>query len=824
MKYTLVLILVLFTFSYSSAQKTYNPSDNQDFDLIHTKLDLKPDWKSNYLYGKAELRLKPWFYPQEKLILDAKGFQVNEVKLNDESVSFEYDSVKLTIPLGRRFSSHEEIKISIDYIAKPDELTKIEAFKNSEFKGLYFVNSLKNKPQQIWSEGETEYNSCWFPTLDSPNQKHSQEISITVAKDFKTLSNGLLSASKINDDGTKTDTWVQDLPHSVYLSMIAAGPFEKVVDSTYSNFEVSYYVEPEFKDEAYHIFGRTPEMINYFEELLGTKYPWKKYAQIAVRDYMSGAMENTTATVHGSTIQKNRNQIIDNNDDGVIAHELFHHWFGDLVTAESWANLSLNEAFANYSEYLWATYKYGEDEGDWLNYIALNQYLNESDSKQEAVIRYNYDSKEDMFDSHSYEKGGRILHMLRNELGDKAFFAGLKFYLEENKFKNIEIHNLRMAMEAVSGRDLNWFFDQWFLKPGHARLRIEHTSVKDKIRINVIQQLDSINNQVYQLPLTIEFGTANGNFRKQFRIDKASNTFEFKWDAKPTYISADPDGNLLAVVDNIQLDDELYAQFASSKSMISRLKAFNKLTIEPEATTESQLDLNQMFDNKKRAMVMAALNDNSWKIREMAVHKFFNYDGKDFLKVEKILQSLIRVDQKSQVRSAAILAMKNFLNPQNDLLFRNALNDTSYTVRGAALEAILINQPADADSLAESFGGINDVNIFSAVAGYKASQANPKDFDWFTDKLSELSGTELYQTMGIFGSYIVTADTETQQKSIPFLKDIALNENSWFARFSAAQALILLLDLEPAKDALKEVFKREKEERLKNIYSQVPID
>ncbi len=824
MKRTFLLLLILFTIQISQAQRTYKPSEKQDFDLIHTTLDLKPDWKTNYLYGKAELRLKPWFYPQEKLVLDAKGFQINEVKLNGESVIFEYDLEKLTIPLGRKYSSNEEIQIFVDYVAKPDELANIEVFKNSEYKGLYFINPIKNKPQQLWSEGETEYNSCWFPTLDSPNQKHTQEISITVAKDLKTLSNGLLTSSKINDDGTKTDTWVQNLPHSVYLSMIAAGSFEKVVDSTYTAFEVSYYVESEFKDDAYHIFGRTPEMINFFEELLGTKYPWEKYTQIAVRDYISGAMENTSATIHGSFIQKHVNQIVDNNDDGIIAHELFHHWFGDLVTTESWANLSLNEAFANYSEYLWAAYKDRKNEGDWLNYIALNQYLNESDSKQEAVIRYYYENKEDMFDSHSYEKGGRILHMLKYELGDEAFFAGLKYYLEENKFKNVEIHNLRMAMEAVSGRDLNWFFDQWFLKPGHPRLRVEHSFNKNKVKIEVIQQLDSVNNEVYHLPLTVEIGTADGNFRKQFWINKASHTFEFTWDVKPTYISADPDGYLLAVVDNIQSEKELYAQFNSSKSMISRLKAFNKLTEETEATTDSQIVLNQMFDDKKRAMTLAALKDNFWKIREMAVLKFLNYDGKDFLKVEKALQSLIRVDEKSQVRSAAILAMKNFLNPQNDLLFRNALNDTSYTVRAAALEAILINQPSDADSLAESFSRINDVNIFSAVAGHKASNGNPNDFEWFTDKLSRLNGTELYQTMGIFGSYIVVTDNETQLKSIPFLKEIALNEKSWYARFSATQALLLLMDLTSAKAALKEIFASETEERLKNIYSQVPID
>jgi aminopeptidase N len=823
MKKLFFLIIFIAYASLSFAQNGYNPSQTKYFDLIHTKLDVKPDWQTNYLYGKAELTLKPWFYPQDTLVLDAKGFDIKAVSINGNSTEWLYDNKNLSIPLGKLFSAKEELKVIIEYTAKPDKLSDLKELKGLKEKGLYFINPTDDKPQQLWSQGETEYNSCWFPTLDSPNQKHSQEISITVPQDFETLSNGLLKKSLVNKDGTKTDTWVQELPHAVYLTMIATGPFKKVVDSTYKDFEVAYYVEPEFEKDAYPIFGRTPEMIRFFEKLLGTKYPWKKYAQIAVRDYISGAMENTTATVHGNTIQKNLNQIVDNNDDGVIAHELFHHWFGDLVTAESWANLALNESFADYSEYLWVNYKYGKDEGDWLNYIALNQYLNEADEKQLPVIRYNYVDKEDMFDSHSYSKGGRILHMLRNELGDDAFFAGLKLYLEENKFKNAEIHNLRMAMEAVSGKDLNLFFEQWFFIPGHPRIRVEHSFKNDLLTISVNQQLDSINNWVYTLPLTIEIGTADGPIIKTITVNKAQENYKFKWSNAPNYLMEDPDGYTLGVIDNIQSEKELYAQFEGSLSMIARLKAFNELTKEEEVT-DGQLPLNQMFDTKKRKLALSALNDKFWKIRESAVYKFLDYDGDDFLKVERELQSIIRIDKKSQVRSAAILSMKNFLNPQNDLLFRNALKDTSNVVRAAALEAILINQPADADSLANVFSQINDVNFFAAVAGYKAGLGKPEDLQWFTSKLLGMSGMELYQTMGIFGSYLVIADLTTQQNSISFLKDLAINEKTWYGRFASAQSLMLLLDLNDAKIALKEVFAKEKDERLKNIYSQVPLD
>ena len=817
-----LLLGVFLLVSLIAPAQEYHPSEEKLFDLIHTKLDLQPDWSVNQMKGHAELTLKPWFYPQDQLLLDAKGFTLEKVSLNGKETRFEYDNLKLKVHLDRVYKRTDTLLVTIDYIAKPDELNAIPAMADSQFKGLYFVNGNENKPSQIWTEGETEYNSCWFPTLDSPNQKHTQEISLTVPKEYITLSNGALINSTEHKDGSRTDTWQQSIPHSVYLTMIAAGPFKKVIDQTFKDFEVSYYVEPEYEQSATSIFGRTPETIRYFETLLNVKYPWNKYAQIAVRDYISGAMENTTATVHGNTIQKFPNQLVDENDDGVIAHELFHHWFGDLVTAESWANLPLNEAFANYSEYLWAEKKYGKDEGDWVNFIALNQYLNEADLKQVPVIRYHYADKEDMFDSHSYAKGGRILHMLRQEVGDEAFFKSLQVYLEKNRLQNAEISNLRMAFEEVTGRDLNWFFDQWFMAPGHPRIHVTHSYQNGELTLSLNQQLDSLNSIIYDLPLSLEIGTKDGITHKSIRLNKFLEEQKISLDEAPTYVKLDPDGYALAVIDEEQTDEELYAQYSQSESAIARAKALESLT--RGAGEEGDYSLNPMFEEQKRNLALAALKDPFWRIRDMAVQKFFDYDGEDFLTVERTLQSLIRTDEKSQVRASAILAMKNFLNPQNDLLFRKALADTSWLVRASALEAILINEPPDADSLVNMMQDIPDVNIFSAVANYKAAQAKPEDYEWFIRRISELSGMELYQVMGVFGSYLVSTNQENQLKSIPFLKNLALHESVWVARFAATQALTLLTELPEAVNALKEIIATEKNERLQSLYEQIRLE
>ena len=247
---------------------------------------------------------------------------------------------------------------------------------------------------------------------------------------------------------------------------------------------------------------------------MGVNYPWDKYSQIIVRDYVSGAMENTSAVIHGEFVYADERKYLDETHEDIIAHELFHHWFGDLVTCESWAQLPLNESFATYGEYLWLEHRYGKDEADDHLHQDLKSYLAESTSKQVDLIRFDYEAPGDMFDSHSYAKGGRILHLLRNYLGDDFFFAGLQHYLESYRNQAVEIHQLRMSFEQVSGEDLNWFFNQWFLSSGHPDLKIEHWEKDGKLSVKVLQLQDPNYSPIYKLPLAIDIYTANGKERK----------------------------------------------------------------------------------------------------------------------------------------------------------------------------------------------------------------------------------------------------------------------------------------------------------------------
>ncbi|MBL4657959.1 MAG: M1 family metallopeptidase, partial [Flavobacteriales bacterium] len=492
--------------------KTYQAAETRKLDLLHTKLKVRFDWENAYLFGKATLTLRPYFYETNRVELDAKGFDFHRVALATDSgkvnLNYTYENDKITIKLDRTYNKSETFQVFMDYTAKPNELEVEGGEAITDNKGLYFINNKNedpDKPQQIWTQGETEANSCWFPTIDKPNERMTQEIYITIEEKFLTLSNGLLMYSTDNGDGTRTDYWKMDKEHAPYLVMMAIGEYAVIRDQ-WRDIEVNYYVEKEYEPYAKSIFGNTPEMLQFYSDKLGVDYPWAKYSQVIVRDYVSGAMENTSAVIHGEFLQKDDRELEDETHEDIIAHELFHHWFGDLVTCESWANLSLNESFATYGEYIWNEYKYGQDEADYGLAKDLSSYLWSSDKKQVDIVRFDYKERDDMFDSHSYGKGGRVLHMLRKYVGDDAFFASLKLYLNRHKHSSVEIHDLRLVFEEITGEDLNWFFNQWFLSSGHPLLLMsyDYSDSTGELVVSITQAHNLDKTPLYKLPMEVD--------------------------------------------------------------------------------------------------------------------------------------------------------------------------------------------------------------------------------------------------------------------------------------------------------------------------------
>jgi aminopeptidase N len=814
--------------SWAPKKGPYRPTRTLKNDILHTQLELRFDWLRQHALGSATITFKPYFYPQNTLELDAKGFDIKGIVQLDtlrrldtltkqyvneyisDPLEYTYNKSLLIIKLRRTYTRFDTLHVLIDYVAKPNELPVGIAGPKGD-KGLYFINAdglEEGKPQQIWTQGETEYNSCWMPTVDSPNEKMTQDFRLTVENRFKTLSNGKLIESRINADSTHTDRWVQRLPHAPYLAAFVVGDFAVARDTVRSGLELSYYVEPQYAPYAKAIFGRTREMIQFFEEKFGVEYQWEKYAQIAVRDFVAGAMENTTMTVHAENVQTDSRALLDGNSDDVIAHELMHHWFGNLVTCESWVHLSLNEAFANYSEYLWNEHKKGTAEADLWSQGEQQQYLGEAEQKQEPLVRYNYTDMEDMFDSHSYAKGGQILHMLRKYVGDEAFFTASRNYLIRNAFGTAEVNDLREAFEEVTGEDLNWFFNQWFLSSGHPNLKIEKSVDNNKVTLKVSQLQDSAYTPIYRLPVKVDVWVNGQKTTHDIVINKARQTFEFPTAQRPDLVDFDAERQLLGVIEYEKSKPELIFQYQHGEKYMARYEAMIGLE-------------NQLADSTVRHLMMNAISDKFWKIRQLAVSNFAEYDGPEFNEIERIVQSKARVDAHPRVRMEAVITLGSFGDNSNDPLFREALNDSSYQVISAALDAYLIGRPDDAADIAKRFENAPNSEIVTAVANYYAGLGKPDQYDWFIKKMNGLKSAEMYNFLQVFGKYLIRSNGEVQRRALPMLETTARNASAYFVRFGAYQVLGLLTDIEGVKAMRKDIRNAERDPKLKEMYGQV---
>ena len=741
-----------------------NPSATRSVDLLHTRLELAFDWEREAVLGKASLSLTPYFYPIDQVTLDAKGFEVHSVSMGNETVPYEYDDFQLNIHLGRAYTRKDTLQLQIDYTAFPSQTGGSSAILSD--KGLFFINPRQeegNKPQQIWTQGETENNSRWFPTVDKPNERCTQEILLTVEDRFTTLSNGLLIASTQHKNGMRTDHWKMDLPHAPYLFMIAVGEYAVVKDQ-WNGLDVNYYVEPEYENDARAIFPRTPEMLSFFSEKLDYPYPWPKFSQAIVRDYVSGAMENTTAVIYSEVFQASTRELVDNlYNEKVVAHELIHHWFGDLVTCESWANLTLNEGFANYGEYLWLEHQFGKDEADYHLVDQRSEYVLSTGFNLHPLIHYGYEDKEDMFDQHSYNKGGLVLHMLRHLVGDEAFWNSLHLYLTRNAFTAVEADELRLAFEDVTGMDLQWFFDQWFFDEGHPKLDIQYRydAPSRTASVTVEQTQDpSAMRAVFRIPAAIDFYLPGGEIhREQVEMINRRQVFSFELPEKPELIQFEADRVLLCERSESRTVDEYVYQFEHSSQFQDKYDALQAIEYETGA------GVKRVF---RKAML-----DPFWMLRAKGIE---NSDSS-----EEVLQTVRRLaleDPNANVRIAAFEKIGQNGDVSDIPLARTAMEeDPSDAVVYTALEAIFAIDLETAVSVAKTMQETNSDLIRSLIEEIFVASGDPSFLEYFNGRWSEVDGFAVIELIRNYLELSVHAEPAFVLESAMFLKGIATDMN-----------------------------------------------
>ena len=753
-------------------ENEYRGFAEKKHDLVHTKLVAGFDYTKSQLNGEAWLQLHPHFYASNVLVLDAKGMDIHQVAMEKnnarKNLSYTYDSLQLTITLDKTYTKNEKYTVYIKYTAKPNDYKAKGSAAITDAKGLYFINPLgteKNKPTQIWTQGETEGTSVWIPIIDKTNQKTTQEFHLTVPSKYVSLSNGLLVKQVDNKNGTRLDVWKMDQPHAPYLFFIGVGDYAivkeegaKATDGK-KKIEISYYIEKEYEKVARKIYGNTPAMMAFYEKILGVNFPWVKYAQISGRDYVSGAMENTTATLHSDAVQQDARELVDENAwESTIAHELFHQWFGDLVTAESWSNLTVNESFADYSQTLWAEHSKGKDEGAYENYKGLRGYLSSPADAEKDLVRFFYKDREDMFDLVSYQKGGRILNMLRHYVGDEAFFASLNKYLVDNQFKTGSAVKLKLAFEAVTGKDLNWFFNQWYFGSGHPYVRITQNYDAAKKQVMVKLQQTQVQEKVFALPIGIDVYVQGK--RNHYDVWSKNRVDSFYFDAAvaPDNVNVDNDKVLLWSKDESKPIEQYVYQMNHARNFLDRLEAVQEASENEGSSMAADI-------------LKKGLQDSFYVIRAAAMTA---YNPKTLDSVtEAAIFTIASKDVNKSNRETAIDIIGSLEKESYKKYFTDWTKDSSYSVSGAALEALEKLDSIMAKEIAyKESKNITKKRLNTAVTNIITKYGDESVFDFVAGKYEALniqSSEKFYMTTSFAQLLIKTADPVKFKKGIDLI-------------------------------------------------------
>ena len=775
---------------------SYKPATTRVYDLLHTRLEIKVDWPKQQLHSKAILQIKPHFYPQCELALDAHQLIIHSVKLIQDEVNlnlvYRQSEGGLHITLDQLYTKEDILTIEIDYSTQPQKSKKNGIMTFNHNQGVYFIPARgSHTKEQLWTQGEPNSSSYWFPTLDSPNQRCTQETYITIDNRFKTLSNGTLIYTILNEDQTRTDYWRLDLPHPPYSFMIAIGEFFETQDE-WNDIPLSYYVEEAYAPYAATIFKNIPEMLSFFSEQLDYPFPWPSYKQVVVRDYLAGAMENTTAVIFSEAIQGDERALLDKTDrEEIIAHELFHHWFGNLVTCESWGQLPLNEAFATWGSHLWYDYKYGRFEQDQLITKSIEKYLAECQNKKVSLIRTHYTTPFDMFDSHTYHKGALILHTLMNYLGKEAFLQAISEYLKNYAFSATDIHQLRKCFEEVSGEDLNWFFNQWFFSPGHPILRIEQ-SYKNGILLLKIWQKQTNPTPTYHLPLAIDIWLDNNKEQHRITLEKPYQEFTFKLAIQLQAVCLDRNYLLAGEIEHIQSSKAWHYLYQQAKDFFTRYQA------------------TQAMQNRKKDgasyynFFMEVLGDTHWSFQQTALDVFKNYHplDKSYPSLNTLGKKLIHLlnSPNSLVRKKAIKTLNSLPNAaEHQALYKAYINDSSYQVAATALYAYASHtpttKPSEATTLLTQFEKSKTIPTLIQLAKYYTTSRQPGKYTWLEKKTknycTQMGGEKL---ITLLAQYTAVAGTSLQQATtLSIIEEILMQHTITPSLYQATYKALQLL-------------------------------
>jgi len=663
-----VLLALIFAGTVSGQEpdgstKPLQSERERFYDALHYLIRIRLDLNRRAFEGATTVVAASLREGLKTCVLDAEEFTVDSVlDAEGRPLPYHQTATALTVQLRRPVGFGEEFAFTCFYHGKNPKA------------GLKFQDESAENPRLVFSDSWPANVHHWFPCYDYPNDKATSEIVATVERGLKVAANGrLVSVVEDAAAGTTTYHWSQDQPHSTYLIFLAAAPYLVVRDS-YRTLPVSYWVYPADAAKVGPTYGKTPKMIEFFSRTFGYEYPWRKYDQISVPS--DGGAESTSATAMTHRILVDERAEPDFPAIGIVAHELAHQWWGNLVTLRSWAHAWLNESFATYAEYLYHCCEMGGDEGALNLCSKRDAYLKEARTRHiRPIVTDRYHKPEDMFDAHAYPKGAMVLHMLRSLLGDEPFFRTLGHFLRRHAFDVVDTADFIRSVKTVTGRNLDWFFDQWLFKPGHPVFKVgyEWDPAAGVVRLRVAQVQDfSKGVPLFRVPVSIKLVTARGTEIREIWVEKREETFELPLAEKPLLIRFDEKNVLLKEISFPKGIDELLFQLKQD-DFVGRMDAAAALAA---------------FGNDPRtleALTGTLRNDPFWAVRKSALEALARIGPRDAAVVFKSACQ----DSNSQVRAAAIAALGDLKDPAQIEFYQEVFRkDPSYRVQAEALTAI----------------------------------------------------------------------------------------------------------------------------------------
>jgi aminopeptidase N len=641
---------------------------SRDYDLQHSKIALRFDVDQKKVIGDVTHTLAILRDGTSKVAFDSVGLTIQGVTVNKAPAKFETTASKLIVPLPAAAHSGEKFDVNIRYEGKPA-------------KGLYFIlpdKEYPNRPKQVWSQGESEDTRYYLPTYDYPNDRLTTETILTVPASWITVANGkLINVSKPAND-MRTWTWRESLPSSTYLITVVAGEFEEMKQS-WHGMPVTYYAPKGRGDRLLPNYERTPAMIDVFSKKLGVDYPWEKYAQSMVDDFVAGGMENSSATTNTSSSLRNPKLIPEfpGDEDGLISHELAHQWFGDLVTCNDWGNIWLNESFATFFEMVWSEAHYPKDQADYERWNAVQEWLGQPGLYSKPIVRHDFDDSSE-FDGNAYGKGSLVLYMLRQQIGEDAFYRGLRNYLEVHRGKNVVTADLIKSIQDANHISVQQFFDEWIYGAGAPKFDVSYTYDDSKHQVALtVKQTQKVEGRVgiFHVPVDVEITTASGAKLHRIDVSKEAETFSLPSDGAPLMVLFDKGGQVLKSTEFHKEKKEWLFQLKNATELADRAEA-------AQALAKLKND-----DEAVAALGSALSADKAWELRDIAADALGTVGN---AAAGKQLLDALETNAQPYVRNHIVAALGNIKDEPKIAakLLAIARDDASYRARANALQSL----------------------------------------------------------------------------------------------------------------------------------------